>query len=74
MQITITDNGAGVSPEIRADLFTILSSGKKTGMGLGYGFANTSLHGTAGAFGMKMLRRAGRGFVLSCPNPAFRAV
>jgi signal transduction histidine kinase len=35
MQITITDNGVGVSPEIQADLFTILSSGKKTGMGLG---------------------------------------
>ena len=35
MQIAITDNGAGVSPAIQADLFTILSSAKKTGMGLG---------------------------------------
>jgi signal transduction histidine kinase len=35
MQITVADNGAGVSPEIQADLFTILNSAKKTGMGLG---------------------------------------
>lgn len=35
IQIIITDNGDGVSSEIQADLFTVLSSAKKTGMGLG---------------------------------------
>jgi hypothetical protein len=37
-----------------------------------YGYANTSLVGMAGAFGMKMRHKAGRGFALSCLNPTFR--
>jgi hypothetical protein len=38
-----------------------------------YGYANTSLRGMAGAFGMRTLRRVGHGFVLSCLNPTFKA-
>jgi hypothetical protein len=38
---------------------------------LDYGCANTSSLGTVDGFGMKMLRKAGRGFALNCRKPAF---
>ncbi|MDZ4055688.1 MAG: HAMP domain-containing sensor histidine kinase, partial [Polynucleobacter sp.] len=35
VKICISDNGVGVAKAIQGDLFTIINSGKKTGMGLG---------------------------------------
>jgi len=35
IQISIADNGDGVSPEVQEHLFELLSSTKKSGMGLG---------------------------------------
>lgn len=35
IQLTVSDNGAGVSPEFKPQLFELLSTTKQTGMGLG---------------------------------------
>jgi signal transduction histidine kinase len=71
MQITITDNGAGVSPEIQADLFTILSSGKKTGMGLGLWLCQHIIARHGGRIWYEDAPQGGARFCIELPQSNF---
>jgi signal transduction histidine kinase len=71
MQIAITDNGAGVSPEIQADLFTILSSAKKTGMGLGLWLCQHIIGRHGGRIWYEDAPQGGARFCIELPQSNF---
>jgi signal transduction histidine kinase len=71
MQITITDNGAGVSPEIQGDLFAILSSGKKTGMGLGLWLCQHIIARHGGRIWYEDAPQGGARFCIELPQSNF---
>jgi len=68
MQITVADNGFGVSPEIQADLFTILSSAKKTGMGLGLWLCQHIIARHGGRIWYEDAPRGGARFCIELPQ------
>jgi signal transduction histidine kinase len=71
MQITVADNGAGVSPEIQADLFTILSSAKKTGMGLGLWLCQHIIGRHGGRIWYEDAAQGGARFCIELPQSSF---
>jgi signal transduction histidine kinase len=71
MQITITDNGAGVSPEIQAELFSILSSAKKTGMGLGLWLCQHIIARHGGRIWYEDAPQGGARFCIELPQSNF---
>jgi C4-dicarboxylate-specific signal transduction histidine kinase len=71
MQIAITDNGAGVSPDIQADLFTILSSAKKTGMGLGLWLCQHIITRHGGRIWYEDAPQGGARFCIELPQTSF---
>jgi signal transduction histidine kinase len=71
MQIAITDNGAGVSPEIQEDLFTILSSAKKTGMGLGLWLCQHIIGRHGGRIWYEDAPQGGARFCIELPQSNF---
>jgi signal transduction histidine kinase len=71
MQIAITDNGAGVSPEIQADLFSILSSAKKTGMGLGLWLCQHIIARHGGRIWYEDAPQGGAQFCIELPQSNF---
>jgi signal transduction histidine kinase len=71
MQIVITDNGAGVSPDIQADLFTILSSAKKTGMGLGLWLCQHIITRHGGRIWYEDAPQGGARFCIELPQTSF---
>jgi signal transduction histidine kinase len=71
MQITVADNGAGVSPEIQADLFTILSSAKKTGMGLGLWLCQHIIARHGGRIWYEDAPQGGARFCIELPQTSF---
>jgi C4-dicarboxylate-specific signal transduction histidine kinase len=71
IQIVITDNGAGVSPDIQADLFTILSSAKKTGMGLGLWLCQHIIGRHGGHIRYEDAPQGGARFCIELPQTSF---
>ena len=71
MQIAITDNGAGVSPEIQAELFSILSSAKKTGMGLGLWLCQHIIARHGGRIWYEDAPQGGARFCIELPQSSF---
>jgi signal transduction histidine kinase len=71
IQIVIADNGAGVSPEIQADLFTILSSAKKTGMGLGLWLCQHIIGRHGGHIRYEDAPQGGARFCIELPQTSF---
>jgi signal transduction histidine kinase len=71
IQITITDNGAGVSPEVQADLFMILSSAKKTGMGLGLWLCQHIITRHGGRIWHEDAPQGGARFCIELPQSSF---
>ena len=71
IQIVITDNGAGVSPGIQADLFTILSSAKKTGMGLGLWLCQHIIARHGGRISYEDAPQGGARFCIELPQTSF---
>jgi signal transduction histidine kinase len=71
MQITVADNGTGVSPEIQADLFTILSSAKKTGMGLGLWLCQHIIARHGGRIWYEDAPQGGARFCIELPQTSF---
>ena len=71
MRIAITDNGAGVSPEIQADLFSILSSAKKTGMGLGLWLCQHIIARHGGRIWYEDAPQGGARFCIELPQSSF---
>ena len=71
MRIAITDNGAGVSPEIQADLFSILSSAKKTGMGLGLWLCQHIIARHGGCIWYEDAPQGGARFFIELPQSSF---
>jgi signal transduction histidine kinase len=71
IQIVITDNGAGVSPDIQADLFTILSSAKKTGMGLGLWLCQHIIARHGGRIWYEDAPQGGAQFCIELPQTSF---
>ncbi len=71
MQITITDNGVGVSPEIQAELFSILSSAKKTGMGLGLWLCQHIIARHGGRIWYEDAPQGGARFCIELPQSSF---
>ena len=71
MQITVADNGAGVSPEIQADLFTILNSAKKTGMGLGLWLCQHIIGRHGGHIWYEDAPQGGARFCIELPQSSF---
>ena len=71
MQIAITDNGAGVSPEIQAELFSILSSAKKTGMGLGLWLCQHIIARHGGRIWYEDAPQGGARFCIELPHSSF---
>jgi signal transduction histidine kinase len=71
MRIAITDNGAGVSPEIQADLFSILSSAKKTGMGLGLWLCQHIIARHGGRIWYEDAPQGGARFFIELPQSSF---
>jgi len=71
IQIAVTDNGGGVSPEIQADLFTILSSAKKTGMGLGLWLCQHIINRHGGHIRYEDAPQGGARFCIELPQSSF---
>jgi C4-dicarboxylate-specific signal transduction histidine kinase len=71
MRIAITDNGAGVSPGIQADLFTILSSAKKNGMGLGLWLCQHIISRHGGRIWYEDAPQGGARFCIELPQSSF---
>jgi len=71
IQIAVTDNGSGVSPEIQADLFTILSSAKKTGMGLGLWLCQHIIGRHGGHIRYEDAPQGGARFCIELPQTSF---
>jgi C4-dicarboxylate-specific signal transduction histidine kinase len=71
MQITVADNGTGVSPEIQSDLFTILSSAKKTGMGLGLWLCQHIIARHGGRIWYEDAPQGGARFCIELPQTSF---
>lgn len=71
IQIIVTDNGSGVSPEIQADLFTILSSAKKTGMGLGLWLCQHIINRHGGHIRYEDAPQGGARFCIELPQSSF---
>jgi C4-dicarboxylate-specific signal transduction histidine kinase len=71
MQITVADNGAGVSPEIQAELFSILSSAKKTGMGLGLWLCKHIITRHGGRIWYEDAPQGGARFCIELPQSSF---
>ena len=71
IQIVITDNGSGVSPDIQADLFTILSSAKKTGMGLGLWLCQHIISRHGGRISYEDAPQGGARFCIELPQTSF---
>jgi len=71
MQITVADNGPGVSPEIQEDLFTILSSAKKTGMGLGLWLCQHIIARHGGRIWYEDAPQGGARFCIELPQSSF---
>lgn len=71
IQIVITDNGTGVSPDIQADLFTILSSAKKTGMGLGLWLCQHIIGRHGGHIRYEDAPQGGARFCIELPQTSF---
>jgi signal transduction histidine kinase len=67
----VADNGAGVSPEIQADLFTILSSAKKTGMGLGLWLCQHIIGRHGGHIWYEDAPQGGARFCIELPQSSF---
>ena len=71
LRITITDNGAGVSPEIQAELFSILSSAKKKGMGLGLWLCQHIIARHGGRIWYEDAPQGGARFCIELPQSRF---
>ena len=71
MQITVADNGAGISPEIQADLFTILNSATKTGMGLGLWLCQHIIGRHGGRIWYEDAPQGGARFCIELPQSSF---
>ena len=71
IQIVITDNGAGVNPDIQADLFTILNSAKKTGMGLGLWLCQHIIGRHGGRIWYEDAPQGGARFYIELPQASF---
>jgi signal transduction histidine kinase len=71
IQIVIADNGVGVSPDIQADLFTILSSAKKTGMGLGLWLCQHIITRHGGRIWYEDAPQGGAQFYIELPQTSF---
>jgi C4-dicarboxylate-specific signal transduction histidine kinase len=71
IQIVIADNGAVVSPDIQADLFTILSSAKKTGMGLGLWLCQHIIGRHGGNIRYEDAPKGGARFCIELPQTNF---
>jgi signal transduction histidine kinase len=74
IQISIADNGDGVSAEVQEHLFELLSSTKKSGMGLGLWLCKHIITRHGGTIWFESLPQGGAKFVFKLPTePNFTA-
>ena len=74
IQISIADNGAGVSAEVQEHLFELLSSTKKSGMGLGLWLCKHIITRHGGTIWYESSPQGGAKFVFKLPTePNFAA-
>lgn len=66
-EITVTDNGPGVAPELRGRLFTLFASGKSDGSGLGLAQARRIVEAHGGEISVESPNDGGAIFSLSLP-------
>lgn len=71
VQIVISDNGNGVSLEMQPNLFTILSSAKKTGMGLGLWLCQHIIDRHGGHIRYAVAPQGGAQFCIELPQSGF---
>lgn len=67
IEISVTDNGPGVSEELRPHLFQPLQSSKPEGLGLGLSLCSTIIRAHGGDFRLDEVKRSGACFVFTLP-------
>ena len=67
MKLSIADNGLGVPKELRANLFNLMSSNKKDGMGLGLWLSKHIVDRHQGSISYQVSDAGGAEFVITLP-------
>ena len=70
VQLSISDNGTGVAPEFKPQLFELLSTTKQTGMGLGLWLCKHIVTRYSGSIHYEDAIGGGARFVMTFPPPA----
>ena len=69
VQLSVSDNGTGISPEFKSQLFELLSTTKHTGMGLGLWLCKHIVTRYGGSIHHKDLIGGGARFIVKFPPP-----
>ena len=69
VHLSISDNGAGVSPEFKSHLFELLSTTRQTGMGLGLWLCKHIVTRYSGSIEYEDVAVGGARFVVKLPSP-----
>ena len=67
VHLSISDNGAGVSPEFKSHLFELLSTTRQTGMGLGLWLCKHIVTRYSGSIAYEDVAGGGAKFVVELP-------
>lgn len=68
VQISVSDTGPGIAPEMAERLFQAFSSTKESGMGLGLSICRTIIEAHGGRIGAKQLPEGGTKFYFTLPR------
>ena len=67
IQLTVTDNGSGIAPEIEAAVFELLRTSKDTGMGIGLWLSKTIVESHQGHIHFTTALGEGTSFKVALP-------
>jgi len=65
--LTVTDNGAGISPEIKSNIFELLRTNKESGMGIGLWLSKTIVESHKGSITFNTALNTGTCFTVRLP-------
>jgi signal transduction histidine kinase len=66
-ELTVADNGSGITPEIAASIFDLLRTNKEDGMGIGLWLSRTIVESHHGAISFETSADSGTTFCVALP-------
>jgi len=67
LELTVTDNGSGISPEIKSNIFELLRTNKESGMGIGLWLSKTIVESHKGSITFNTALNTGTCFTVRLP-------